>query len=58
MLNAIQEFFKDITRFDRCKTAQSEIDRYIASKCPQTVADIEYWTREYDRSTQSKGAGL
>jgi hypothetical protein len=55
MLNAIQEFFKDITR---CKNTQSAIDSYISSKYPQSVADIEYWTREYDRSTQSKGTGL
>jgi hypothetical protein len=55
MFNAIQEFFKDITR---CKVSQSEIDSYISSKFPQSVADIEYWTREYNRSTQSKGVGL
>jgi hypothetical protein len=55
MLNAIQEFFKDVLRFDRCKTDQSEIDRYISSKCPQTVADVEYWTQEYHRCANSRG---
>jgi hypothetical protein len=55
MLNTIKEFFKDITRFERCKNAQTEIDRYISSKYPQTVADVEYWTQEYNRCGQLRG---
>lgn len=28
---------------------QSDIDRYISSKNPTTVGEIEFWLKEYDR---------
>lgn len=30
-------------------TYQSDIDRFIASKNPTTVGEIEFWLKEYDR---------
>lgn len=27
---------------------QSELDRYISSKYPQTAADVEHFTREFE----------
>lgn len=27
---------------------QTRLDHYIASKYPQTTADVEYWQRQYD----------
>lgn len=31
----------------------TEVDRYVASKHPQTVADVEHWEKEYSRKQQS-----
>jgi predicted transcriptional regulator with HTH domain len=28
---------------------QSELDRYVSSKYPTSVADVEHWTREFDK---------
>jgi hypothetical protein len=32
----------------------SPLDHYLQSKQVQTCADIEYWTREYERNPQGK----
>jgi 5S rRNA maturation endonuclease (ribonuclease M5) len=32
----------------------TEVDRYVASKNPQTVADVEHWEKEYSRK-QTQG---
>ena len=32
----------------------TEVDKYVASKNPQTVADVEYWEKEYSRK-QNQG---
>ena len=31
------------------KQPQSELDKYIASKNPQSAEELEMWIREYDR---------
>ena len=31
---------------------RSPLDHYLQSKQVQTCADIEYWTREYERNPQ------
>jgi len=36
-------------------THESEVDRYISSKNPQTTADVEHWEREYSRQQQNQG---
>lgn len=34
-------------------TYGSELEQYIVSKNPQSVAEVEFWTEQYDRkSTQ------
>lgn len=30
----------------------TEVDRYVASKYPKTVADVEHWEKEYNRKQQ------
>lgn len=35
----------------------TEVDRYIASKNPLTVADVEHWEKEYTRK-QNQGWAL
>jgi hypothetical protein len=33
-------------------STRSPLDNYLQSKQVQTCADIEYWTREYERNPQ------
>ena len=35
---------------------QSDLEKFIVSKNPQSVAEVEHWTRLYDRKMLSKGA--
>jgi len=35
----------------------SEVDRYVTSKNPQTVAEVEHWEKEYSRK-QTQGWSL
>ena len=36
-------------------TYQTNLDAYIASKNPTSVAEVDYWTREYDKVVWSRG---
>ena len=31
------------------KTKQNELDQFITSKNPTTPAEVDYWSREFDR---------
>ncbi len=33
---------------------QSELEHYIVSRYPQTAADVEHYTKEYEYKTQGK----
>jgi hypothetical protein len=33
---------------------QTELDRYISSKNPQTAADVEYYIKQYDEEQRRK----
>ena len=34
---------------------QNELEQYITSKKPTTVAEVEHWTREFDRHKNTLG---
>lgn len=53
MLNFLKAYFNAAIQ----KQQISIIERYIESKNPQTVADIEYWAKEYTRN-QNQGWSL
>ena len=36
-------------------TYGSELERYIVSKNPQSVAEIDHWTKQFDHTRNSKG---
>jgi hypothetical protein len=58
MLDFLTAFIiKPITQQQFSVKYSTEVDRYISSKKPQTVADVEHWEREYSRN-QSKGWSL
>jgi hypothetical protein len=48
---------KPLTQKQFSISYNTEVDRYVASKNPQTVADVEHWEKEYSRK-QSKGWSL
>lgn len=41
--------FKPMTQKQFSINYSTEVDRYVASKNPQTVADVEHWEKEYTR---------
>ncbi len=34
---------------------QSELEKYIISKNPQSIFDVEYWTHEFDKRGSKRG---
>jgi hypothetical protein len=43
--------------FDTQKHSQygSELEQYIVSKHPQSVAEIDHWTRQFDKNQTQQG---
>lgn len=53
MLTAILTYLKKIFKQSDASSYGSELEQYIISKCPQSAAEIDYWTRQFDhRNTQ------
>jgi len=46
---------KQIKRVEQPTTYGSELEQYIVSKRPTSVAEIEHWTRQYDKNTTHRG---
>jgi hypothetical protein len=53
MLNFLKSRLAEISR----KQQNSLVEKYIVSKNPQTVADVEHWAKEYTRK-QNQGWSL
>ena len=51
LLSWISKMFKQV---EKTTTYGSDLERYITSKHPQSVYEVEYWTNQYDK-TNSKG---
>ena len=41
------KMLKNLTKMLSCKY-QSQIDNFISEKNPQSVAEVEYWIRQYE----------
>lgn len=54
----IQYLKSIINWFTRPNTYQTEIETYILSKRPTSVAEIEHWTRQYELNQLFKKGGL
>lgn len=39
-------------------TYGQELEQFVASHNPSTVADVEYWIDQYDRRQQRKPSGM
>jgi hypothetical protein len=48
MLAQIKKLLQGV--FSPAQSYQTDLDRYISSKDPKTVSELEYWMREYDRN--------
>lgn len=54
----IQNLTKIINWFIKPYDYQTEIESYILSKQPTSVAEIDFWTRQYEFNKFSKGGWL
>ena len=52
MLNYLAAYFSKMFDTQNQATYGSELERYIVSKGPQSVAEIDHWTRQFDREQQ------
>ena len=55
MLNQLAEYFTRL--FAAQTTYGSELEQYIVSKGPQSVAEIDYWTKQFD-NIRNRGGWL
>jgi hypothetical protein len=55
MIGYIQKMFSD---FKKPQTYGSELEQYIVSKNPTSAAEIDHWTRQFDRNQSNKGWSL
>jgi hypothetical protein len=46
---------RQLKQVEKPATYGSELERYIVSKNPTTAAEIDHWTRQFDRNQTTKG---
>jgi hypothetical protein len=49
MLNKIAAYFSKRLSTQKQTAYGSQLEQYIVSKCPQSAAEIDHWTRQFDR---------
>jgi hypothetical protein len=49
MLNKIAAYFSKMLTTQNQTAYGSQLEQYIVSKCPQSAAEIDHWTRQFDR---------
>jgi len=54
MLSIIAYFNGLFKRVDNPSTYGSELEQYIVSKNPGSLAEIEFWTKQFDRSATKR----
>lgn len=55
MLHKIASYFNKLFDQPGQTTYGSELEQYIVSKCPQSAAEIDHWTRQFDHQQTKKG---
>lgn len=59
MLTSIIAYIANqLKRVEQPTTYGSELEQYIVSKNPTSAAEIDHWTRQYDRNQSNKGWSL
>ncbi len=51
----IAYFTKICKQVETPQTYGSELEQYIVSKNPTSAAEIDHWTRQFDRNQSQKG---
>ena len=52
MLSQLAAYFNKMFDTPTQSTYGSELEQYIVSKSPQSVAEIDHWTRQFDKQQQ------
>jgi|LauGreDrversion4_2_1035121.scaffolds.fasta_scaffold213110_1 hypothetical protein len=56
LLTSMIAYFTEICkRVEKPQTYGSELEQYIVSKNPTSAAEIDHWTRQFDRNQSTKG---
>ena len=55
MLSQLSAYFNKMFDTPKQSTYGSELEQYIVSKRPQSVAEIDHWTRQFDKNQTQKG---
>ncbi len=55
LTNMIAYFTKICKQVETPQTYGSELEQYIVSKNPTSAAEIDHWTRQFDRNQSQKG---
>lgn len=60
MLNQLASYFSVLFQpiTPPQQTYRSELEQYIISKNPQSIADIDHWTRQFDRNQKQRTTWL
>jgi Holliday junction resolvasome RuvABC endonuclease subunit len=53
MLKTVEKLLSKV--FTQKSAYQSDLEQFIVSKNPQSAAEVEHWTRIYDRRHMSSG---
>ena len=48
MLTQLSEYFDRLFSLSKHSQYGNELEKFIVSKHPQSVEDVEYWTRRYE----------
>jgi hypothetical protein len=55
MLKKLAEYFNNLFSTHVQATYGSELERYIVSKNPGSVAEIDHWTKQFDQNQTQRG---
>lgn len=50
MLNQLVEYFNKLFATHGQATYGSDLEKYIVSKRPQSAAEIDHWTKQFDQN--------
>lgn len=55
LLTQLAAYFNKMFDKQGQATYGSELEQYIVSKRPQSVAEIDHWTKQFDKNQTQKG---
>lgn len=51
MLKLITQLLERLAQMLPEQNYQSRLEQYLSTKCIQSTADVEYWQRQYDKTS-------